>query len=386
MKICMISPSYFPIIGGTEVAIHEISTRLIERGFEVTILTPLYPDYSKARRFESAHGVKICRFKISKIAYRFNTLTRYADIQMRCFKRLLELFRWNNFDLIHQFHLFALGGAVVLAKKKLGIPLITTLIGWDTYNPLKTVPRALYPYNGWVMNSSEKVIATSNHLTRYANQQGYTEEPTVIPLGVSPERFHPGVDSLKVRKQLELDDEDILVLSVSRLVPTKGIGYLIKSVPRVKFRKSNIKFVIVGEGPEMKKLKKLMKELEITNTVYFAGHVSHKYLPLYYSACDIFVFPSLSEAFGIVAIEAMASGKPIIATNTGALPTLIEDRKNGFLVPLRDPRALADAILRLANQKRLRQQMGKEGREKAKKEYDWDVIVERYIKEYNNIT
>lgn len=384
MKILIISPSFFPIVGGTEVAIHEISRRLLQRGHDVTILTPKYPEFKSSKTCEKMDSVKVYRFPISSCMYNISALTRYTDIQLRAFRKMIELDRNENFDIFHQFHLFALGGAVVLAKKFLGKPLTTTLAGWDTYDPIRSVPNFLHPYLAQVMNESDAVISPSQELVKHAKEQGCKKDIKVVPHGVDVTRVNPHIDGSMAREKLGIKDDEIMVLSIQRLVKKKGVNYLIDAVFDVVKKSPDVKFVIVGDGPERESIMKLARKLKVSNNIALTGFIPSKDLARYYSACDIFILPSLYEQFGLVLVEAMACGKPVISTKVGAIPEVVDDGKTGLLVEPKNPRQLAGAIIKLANDKDLRRKMGRDGRRRAKTKYDWDTVVEEYLEIYDS--
>lgn len=384
MKICFITPSYKPIIGGTEIAIYEISLRLTKKGHKVFIITPQYPLYKDTKTHEIINGVEIYRVPVSPLAFRLSFITRYFDIQIKIFKKVFALNREVGFDLLHQFHLFALGGIAILSKKLFKKPLLTSLMGWDTYNQSKPVPKFLNFYLSWIMNNSDIVISPSFSLAEKAKIQGCKKPIKIIPHGVDIRRFKE-TTLLRLRNNLGINRDDLVVLSVQRLHPTKKLESLIKSISYVVNKRANVKFIIIGTGPERKKLEVLTRKLKMEDYIVFLGEVNNTELPEYYAMADIFVLHSLYESLGIVLLEAMASGKPIISTSVGAIPEVVEEGKTGILVPPENPKALAKGILELVNNKKLRQKMGKEGRKRAEKKYDWDKIINEYCQIYESL-
>ena len=386
VKILIISPSFFPIVGGTEIVIFEISKRLVKKGHDVTILTPKYPEFKNSKTCEKIDSVKVYRFPISSCMYKFSALPRYIDMQMRAFRKIIELDRNEHFDIFHQFHLFALGGAVVLAKNILRKLLVTTLAGWDTYDPIHPVPNFFHSYLARVMNESDVVTSPCEELVKHAKEQGCRKRIKIIPHGVDITRFNPCIDGSMVRKNLEIKDDETMVLSVQRLVRKKGVDWLINAILEViKKSARNVRFIIVGEGPEKNELIELARKLKVSNSVDFTGFIASEEIARYYSASDILVLYSLYEQFGITLLEAMACGKPVISTRVGAIPEVVDHGKTGLLVPPKNPEALADAIMKLVKDEELRIRMGMEGRKKVEREYDWDVIVDNYLKLYEDM-
>ena len=381
MKILVISPSFLPILGGTEVAIYEISKRLGKRGYDVTIVTPKDPAIKNSRTWEKMGSFQIYRFPVSDYMYKFSPLTRYIDIQLRALSEIIKLNRKKKFDVFHQFHLFALGGAVVLAKKLLGKPLITTLAGWDTYDPITPVPRFIYPYLTWIMKESDFVTSISGELASHARLQGFKGDIEVIPHGVDLKQIDKYLAHVKDAINNRLDHY-ITLISVHRLVPRKATYYLLEAFKIVTDKRKDVRLIIVGDGPEKKRLVEVAKKLGIEKCVSFVGEKGRSEIWSYYLSSDIFVLHTLYEGLGIVLLEAMACKKPVICTIAGATKEVVEHGKTGLLVPPRNPKALADAIIKLVDDEELRIKMGMEGRKKVEREYDLDVIVGKYIKLY----
>ncbi len=373
MKILFITPTFLPTIGGTEKVIHEISHRLIRlERYEVTIVTP-WREKNDVKSEDwgdvQVHRVDFPRIRPYSIPLFLSFLRRVPE--------------WKEYDLIHQFHIFPLGGVAVLAKRWLKIPLVTSCMGRDTYDPHIKTYKQFACYIAWVMNSSDIVTAPCRSVAEMAVKQGGKKKIEIIPHGVDINRFNPNIDGTRTRRRLGLADDDVMVLSVQRLAKKKGLEYLLKAATLIRARKP--KFVIVGKGPERNRLELLAKHLDIEGDVIFTSFVPDEELPEYYAACDIFVLPSLYEHFGLVFAEAMACGKPIISTKVGAAPEVIGDGKAGLIVSPADPNALAWAISRLTTDKGLREQMGEMGRHKVEREYDWNLIVKRYVDLYEMV-
>lgn len=376
MKIGYITPTYLPLMGGTEVAIYEIGKRFVKKGYDITIITQ---DAGFLKPNEFVDGLKIHRVhrKTGKIGY--------IATPLKVLKKIKELDKAKNFDILHQFHLFPLGGASILAKKKLKKPLVTSLMGGEIYSLTNPLPKIFNPYLTGVMNNSDAITSPCNDYAGYAKKRGVKREVIVIPHGVDLADFNPDRYSDEIRKSFGIYDDEIMVLSLQRLHKLKGVEYLITAIPGVIEKTPNVKFIIVGKGPEKEKLEELVKKLDIGRNVIFTGFVPHGEKLSAAAACDIFAFHSNYESFGIVLVEAMASGKPVISTDVGAIPEIVDDGKTGIIVPPRDSKAFADAILKLVEDKNLRTKMGIEGRKKAEREYGWDKIVERYEGIYESL-
>jgi D-inositol-3-phosphate glycosyltransferase len=168
----------------------------------------------------------------------------------------------------------------------------------------------------------------------------------VVPCGVSLQRFHPVARGL-AREELGLHDSQFIALYVGRFAPVKGLERLLAAAVHLRFRQG-LRFVIVG-GDDQKtavstELRSLYKRASLGGVVQFQGRIEHNLLPLYYSAADVLVVPSYYESFGMVALESLACGTPVIATRVGAMDSLIQDGMTGFLIDSPSPLLLASAI------------------------------------------
>lgn len=377
MNICLISPTYLPNKGGSEVAIYELSRKLAERGYNVVLVTP---NEMHCAAFENVNGVEVHRTFLPRIPYGGSVAAAPF-----VFRKILELNKVRHFDLLHQFHVFSLGIASILAKKIIKKPLLTSLMGADTYDPLNPLWRIFAPYISWTMNNSDAITSPCNELLHHARKQGLKKEAVVIPHGVDLDRFTSHQGSGDVRKKLGMAEDEIMVLSVQRLSRRKSIEYLIGAMPKVVEENSKVKLIIGGKGTEEERLKQQVQELSVGNNVIFAGFIPDEELPAYYASCDIFAMHTTYEAFGLVFAEAMACGKPVISTSVGAIPEVIDDGKTGIIVPPKDSGALADAILKLVGDRELRLKMGEEGQKKARQKYSWNHITEQYIQVYESM-
>ena len=194
----------------------------------------------------------------------------------------------------------------------------------------------------------------------------------VIPFGVDTKTF-----------RYSLQSKDYSILTVGYHIKRKGLEYLIKAMTYVVEEFKDARLHIVGIGPQTDNLKSLAKRLGLMNNIIFHGRVSENELLELYRKCRVFCHPSLSEAFSPVRLEAMASGKPIVATNVASgSEEMIKHGKTGFLIPPADSEALAEVVLKLFSDYELTYKMGKRAREVVEKRYDWNVVAEKYYNVY----
>ena len=200
--------------------------------------------------------------------------------------------------------------------------------------------------------------------------------PIVIPNGVDIARFTAPQDTSALsalRTQWGVSQEDILVVTASRLVLKNGTDDLIRALT---FLPKNYKLIIAGDGDDRDKLRVLTQQKQLTERVVFLGGLSHEKLPSVLKACDIFCRPSLSEGLGISFLEAMAVGLPIIGTPVGGIPDFLQDGETGVFCQPRDPESIAKAVLRIQNVPGLRDTLIVRGSALVSESYNWENIAE----------
>jgi glycosyltransferase involved in cell wall biosynthesis len=200
------------------------------------------------------------------------------------------------------------------------------------------------------------------------------EKIRVIPEGVDLEKFNRSVDTSDINEKLGNERK---ILFVGNLHPNKGVHFLIKSFALVKSRINDVKLVIVGDGHLKHYLINLTKRLNLEKDVIFAGFVNDEDLPKYYASCDIFASASVLEGFGLIFLEAMALGKPIVAFNLASIPEVVENA--GILVNEINHEKFADAIIELLSDEKLYQEKSENALKRAKL-FSWEKIAEQFIK------
>ncbi len=203
----------------------------------------------------------------------------------------------------------------------------------------------------------------------------------IVPNGVDTERFKPGRDCSLLRRRIHAEGKKT-VLFVGRLIPRKGLGYLIEAAKQIVQKRKDTLFIIVGNGPLRNGLETEVTAAGLRAYVIFLGDVSETELAQAYSCCDLFVLPSVQEGQGIVLLEAQASSKPVVAFNTSGATEAMRDGETGLLAKPADSTALAEAILRLLSDNALRERMGARGREFVSNNLSWDITARKMLAVY----
>lgn len=312
------------------------------------------------------------------------------------FKAFLKLYRIikkekPNIVHLHLFKARVLGG---LAAKLAGVPIIIeTFHGHvfsEYYGTLKTAIILLIErfIGRFVV---DEIIAISNEQKDDLIQFGISkpDKTKVINIGLELERFLDVEEKMgELRKELDLGDECTLIGVIGRLVSIKGHQYFLKAAKDVlnTFGDSSVRFLVIGDGELRKKLESHCREIGIEGSVTFLGWRDD--LEPIYADLDVVVLSSLNEGTPVSVIEAMASGKAVVATRVGGVSDLIEDGISGMLVPSKDPISLAQAIIKLLKDPNLRLRLGNEGRKRVYPEYDVSNLVNNmkdFYKELLNV-
>jgi D-inositol-3-phosphate glycosyltransferase len=239
-----------------------------------------------------------------------------------------------------------------------------------------------------VMASADRIIAFSPH-ERDAMACLYgadVAKVSLVPCGVDLSVFRP-LDQKMVRDRLGLNGEKIL-LYVGRVEPLKGLDLLVETAAQMD-SEDGVRVIVVGADVngdrEMDRVKLLAKERDLEGQIDFVGQVDHKELPLYYNAADVCVVPSYYESFGLVALESMACGTPVVATRVGGLSTIIHHGRTGYLKPWRCPDAFANSVEMIISNDGLQQSMGEAARKRAEG-MGWDNVAAMMWEEYALLT
>jgi D-inositol-3-phosphate glycosyltransferase len=295
------------------------------------------------------------------------------------------------YDLVHS-HYWLSGEVGRLAQDRWYIPHVmmfhTTGIAKRVACSEEREPaRRLIAEKRLALKSDRILTATDREKDLIIKYYGVPEEKVgMVPCGVNLERFQP-VERDIARKELGLQNSGFIVLYVGRFSPVKGLDRLMAAAAHLRSRRG-LRFIIIGgDGRQTRasaELSRLASRASVENILTFQGRVEHDLLPLYYSAADMLVVPSYYESFGLVALESLACGTPVVATRVGAMDTLIKDGKTGLLIDTPAPRSLASGIEKIMEVS----SGGGMPRDEIRSSilgYDWSNITSAVIREYGTI-
>lgn len=296
-----------------------------------------------------------------------------------------------GYDLIHS-HYWLSAEAGEHVAEQWGVPHVAM---FHTLGDVKlraraseAEPRERLEAERRLVHRVDRIIAATRHEQQLLRQifRVAPERVTVIPLGVNLERFAPG-DRATARAALGIAEGERILLAIGRIQPLKGLDILIRSLAEVTRRERLALWIIGGDDRatlEIDRLRALAQEVGVSSMVRFVGPVDHEALPAYYHAADIVVMPSFYESFGLVAVEAMASGIPVVASRVGGLASTVADGRTGYLVPWRCPEPFAEKIDLLLLNEQLRSSLGAAGVERVQ-QYSWREISRQLCALYEEL-
>ena len=353
MRILMINYEFPPLGGGGGVASYQIAKALTEREHEVDILTTRWRGQPSE---EVVDGLRVHRVPVVgrgdlATASLISMLSFVPSGVAEGYRKL----RKRRYDILNSHFAIPSGPAGVTLSRLLRAPHVLTIIGGDIYNPT----RRLSPSNNFllravvrrVLNSSAQIIAISQDIKNRAQQDLHCETNIeVIHYGLTPPEFER-----KSRKELGIPEGEVVLISIGRLIRRKALDDVLLALSRLD--KSRFRLLVIGDGPEEAHLRDLSRTLGLSSQVDFLGAIWGDRKFQYLAAADMFVLPSAHEGFGLVFLEAMHCGLPVIASASGGQTDFLRDGETGFLVPVGAVEVLAERIRRLAHDERLRRQM-----------------------------
>lgn len=385
--------------GGMNVYVRELSRELGRRGHHVDVFTR-FQDEATEQIQKFGENARVIHLPAGPMdAYDKNKLLYHTD----CFAEEIACFAQNEgikYDVVHG-HYWLSGVVGHRLQQRWGVPLVQM---FHTLGHLKnSVAKeatdlevdARTRMEGRVMEWTDLLVAATPleraQLSWYYGAD--TSKIRVIPAGVDTTIFRPR-DRAAVRRELGLPGLDTpILLFVGRIERLKGIDTLLESAAVVSRTCAgrNLKVLIVGgggqtedENAELRRIVALHRELNLDEQVEFVGSKPQELLPLYYSAADVTIMPSHYESFGLVAVESMASGTPVIASNVGGLSYTVKDGETGYLVPQENHFALAEKVHELLKNPDLRARLGERAAEHAL-QYSWGQIAEQIAGIYDTL-
>jgi 1,2-diacylglycerol 3-alpha-glucosyltransferase len=375
MKIAFFTDTYLPNKDGVVTSILTTRSYLEKNGHEVYV-------FCSGSRKAKAENKDPRVFYHSSVPF-----SPYPDYSLALFPFLSQLkAKKIGADVVHCHGVATMGLAAAFTARRLKVPLLTT---FHTLIPeavhyiargktaTKFTKNVAWKYLQWFLSQSNTVISPSGVIQNVLLEHGI--ESTVVPTGIDVNCFTPEVDGKWVREKLGLEKKKI-VLHVGRLVKEKNLDVMIAASPMVAQEFPDVKFVVAGMGPALMYYKKRVRECDVEDLFLFKGYLARDQLAGYYSASDIFAFPSKFETQGLVALEAMACGKPVAGANFLAIKELVKNGENGYLFDPDSPDDCAEKIIRTLNEAKKM----KEGSRKTAEKYSIENCAKKLVAAYES--
>lgn len=386
LKILMLSWEYPPKnVGGLSTHVYNLSHALKKFGCEIHVVTC---EEGTAPVEENDEGVYIHRVAPYNIETDdFTKWVMHLNFAMveECIRLIKNI---GKIDIIHAHDwLSAYCGKVLKWSYK--IPLVCTIHATEEgrNNGIRTEMQRYISSAEWILTyESLKVVACSKYMKNEIVKTFSVPEEKVwiIPNGVNIEEFDFEFDWLKFRRQYANDDEKIIFF-IGRHVFEKGIQLLLNAAPEIVEACDKVKFVIAGTGPMTEELRDRIRSMNLQEKFLFAGYMDNNSRNKLYKVSNVAVFPSLYEPFGIVAIEAMAAGCPVIVSDTGGFCEIVEHKINGMKMISGNANSLKDNVLELFYDEELSKNLRKNAKMYVKQRYTWDIAASITMKMYDYI-
>jgi glycosyltransferase involved in cell wall biosynthesis len=380
MRIGFFTDTYLPVIHGVEVSIETFRKELEAMGHQVFIFAPESPGYKDK-------NPKVFRFKSQRLIENPEMYYAFAFLPVsRNFKEIDHF----KLDIVHAHTPFSLGLLAKYISERQIIPLIYTHhTHYPEYVKAYFGEELLLPYlakiySTWFVNNSNAVIAPSLKIKKLLQDYGVkkTIQIHILPTGINLKFFKKSVKNRQnLRKKLKISPETKILLSVSRIGKEKNIEFLIKAFHELLKRRKDVLLLLVGDGPILEHLKKISQKLGIAPFIKFAGRIPSEEVPFYYQSSDVFLFASLTETQGIVILEALGCGLPVVALKDDAFSDVVLDGKNGFLIKKQSPKIFAQKITSILNNPTLYKKFSDSALKTAQK-FSEKKVVEKLVEIY----
>lgn len=338
MRIGMFTDTYFPQVSGVSTSIELLKDQLIQLGHEVVIFTTTDPNAQETPGIVRLPSIPFASFEDRRIAY-------------RGFDDCLAIAKEYNLDIIHTHTEFSLGLAGKYVASKMNIPTVHTYhTMYENYthyiwNGMLIKRQHVKWYSKLFCSQTQGVIAPSRMTYQTLLDYGVKVPIQIIPTGVKLPKFDPNIRH-ELRQQMGLREDDLVLLSLSRISKEKSIDEIIEAFPKIKQSYSNAHLLIVGDGPQRASLEALVRGYGLED-VHFIGEIDHKEVFRYYQMADIYVNASESESQGLTYLEALANRLPMIAKHNEYLDMLVSKPSYGRLYTASDQ--LANTVIAFLN-------------------------------------
>jgi glycosyltransferase involved in cell wall biosynthesis len=381
MNILVINYEYPPIGGGGGVLCKDISEGIAAKGHRITVVTS---HYGSLQKNETLHGVNIFRVPVlMRKKQTVASMTSMISFVPMCIWKVKELMKCNTYDLINTQFAIPSGPAGQYVSRRYNVPNVLTILGGDIIDPSKF----LSPHNTFLLNQTvrkmlfgaDRVVAESTDIKRNAQKYyGFDRQVDIVPLGI-----YPNVHPARSRQALGLPTDKFIFVTIGRLVKRKNLEDLLHIFKDVQKTLPSI-LLVIGDGPEKDNIENLAKQLGINNEVRLLGRVSDEEKFQYLAVSDVYLSTAIHEGFGIVFLEAMECGLPVLSYDRGGQTDFLREGRTGHLIELGNRGNFLLKLMELLNSNPLRMEIGAHNKNYVK-EFYIEHAAERYISIFNEV-
>ena len=377
MRVLVVSPTFLPVVGGAEIFVLEVCSRLARR-HEVRLLTPEPPREVVEQQGSDVYDGRV-NFDVERFPDRLNLLW---SGRKRPGRGLIPPFSiscqgatrrhvsaWKP-EVVQAYYVVPCGLAVVAAAK-MRVPTVLSYVGREVAG--RGMPRAWGFWNEWILRHASAVTFTSDYCRRRVGHPG--GEVTYVGVRGMPPASQG--DMAAVWADLGLGSGTRVVFSLQRLDAEKRPDVVVRAMADVVRRCGDVAGVVGGKGPDLLALRRLVRELGVEGRVMLPGFLNDRQAAALYRGCELFMFHSTYEPFGLVLADALSCGKPVVSVFNTAIPEVVRNGVDGLLVPVGDWAGMADATVSLLGNDGLRQRMAGSARERARTTFDWASVADR---------
>ncbi|MDO8891228.1 MAG: glycosyltransferase family 1 protein [Sulfurimicrobium sp.] len=366
LRVAVVTETYPPEVNGVAMTAQRMVQGLISRCHQVQLIRP--------RQSQEDRGFSSASF--DEVLVQGIPVPRYRDLKMGLPARakLLALWKQRRPHLVQVVTEGPLGWSAIAAAKQLHLPVIsdfhTNFHSYSKYYGAPLLGKAIGMYLRWLHNRAHCTLVPTDAMRHELSGMGF-RNLQVLSRGVDTQLFHPSCWSRLLRQSWGVGDHRLVALYVGRIAAEKNLPLLIEAFRRMQTTRPNMKLVMVGDGPERAKLQAMHPDL------IFAGMRVGEDLADHYASADLFLFPSITETFGNVVLEAMASGLPVVAYDCAAAREHIRHGENGLRAAFDDAHAFVSQAQRLVASVEDARRMGRNARMTAEK-IDWNQVHDRF--------
>jgi glycosyltransferase involved in cell wall biosynthesis len=371
LKIALVSDWFFPSVGGIEYHIHDLATHLVEMGHEVHVITRFgnYPDEKLP-------------YEVHRFKGRITVNSFHVSIGTDALKQINELYKREHFDITHGHSIYspmAVGVANLSAGIR-GVPSVITnhsLLGDSILNPayITLLRLSLLKVNSFIAVSRAVEEDTRSILGKSLGDR----EIYVVPNGINTDFWKPSKDKEELKESLGF--KGVVITTTSRLTKRKRVHVIPEIAKRIKKEHGkNVTFLIIGDGPERDNIERLIREYNVGDIVKLLGRQPREKVREYLGASDIYLSPTVYEAFGIAALEALACGVPVVANNHGGISEIVEHGKTGLVS--QNDHELIQNLVALIDDEDMQEEMGKNARKSVEDRFSWEAVISEMLDVY----